>query len=307
MEFKQGVLVMWQVHPVFLRGLSMKFLKVHGLGNDFILVDARKEKNLPETGEELANLAVKLCDRNFGIGADGLVLIKKAYDADIYMQIINSDGSEAEMCGNAIRCSARYVYENGEVEGNTLRIQTMAGIMVPEIIAEKDGVFSVKVDMGEPILERSLIPMKGSPGVVVGEVLHTEGDTFNITAVSMGNPHCVIFVNDIKSVPLNVWGPKIETHTAFPKKTNVEFVQVLNNEEVTMRVWERGAGYTLACGTGACAASVACILNNHTGRQVKVNLKAGSLLINWSEENNRIYMTGPAEVVYCGELTVRQK
>lgn len=285
----------------------MKFLKVHGLGNDFILVDAREEKGLPGTGEELANLAVKLCDRNFGIGADGFVLIKKAYDADIYMQIINSDGSEAEMCGNAIRCAARYVYEKGEVGGNILRIQTLAGIMVPEIISESDGVFSVKVDMGEPILGRSLIPMKGSPGMVVGEALQLEGNTFNITAVSMGNPHCVIFIEDIKNVPLNVLGPKIETHSAFPKKINVEFVQVLNNEEVIMRVWERGAGYTLACGTGACAAAVACVLNNRTGRQVKVNLKAGSLLINWSEENNRVYMTGPAEFVYSGELLVRQK
>ncbi|MFZ5633389.1 MAG: diaminopimelate epimerase [Bacillota bacterium] len=283
----------------------MNFLKVHGLGNDFVLVDAREEKDLPADPEELSKLAVRVCDRYFGIGADGLVLIRDADDADVYMQILNSDGSEAEMCGNVIRCVARYVFEKGQVRGNSLRIKTLAGIMVPEIIARNGRVKSVKVDMGEPVLERSLIPMRGEPGRVVNEPLQWEKKTFMVTAVSMGNPHCVIFVRDIKKVPLAVWGPGLETHPAFPRKTNVEFIQVLNDEEVNMRVWERGAGPTLACGTGACAAAVACVLNNRTGRKVKVNLQAGHLLIEWKKENNRVYLTGPAEFVFKGEYPLR--
>lgn len=279
----------------------MRFLKVHGLGNDFVLVDAREEKDLPSDPEDLKRLAVEVCSRNFGIGADGLVLIRQAEDADIYMQIINSDGSEAEMCGNAIRCAARYVYEKGRVRGGSLRIKTPAGIMVPEIIARDGRVEAVRVDMGEPVLERSRIPMLGSPGRVVGEPLQWEGRTFRVTAVSMGNPHCVVFVRDVGEVPLALWGPGLESHPAFPRKTNVEFVQVLNSEEVIMRVWERGSGHTLACGTGACAAAVASILNGHTGRRVKVRLAAGHLLIEWKEDNNRIYMTGPAQLVFKGE------
>ncbi|MCL6611259.1 MAG: diaminopimelate epimerase [Peptococcaceae bacterium] len=279
----------------------MRFLKVHGLGNDFVLVDAREEKDLPEDPEELRSLAVKVCHRNFGIGADGLVLIRHAGDADVYMQIINSDGSEAEMCGNAIRCAARYIYEKGQAGGSRLRIKTLAGIMVPEIISQNGRVTAVRVDMGEPALERRQIPMLGGPGRVVGEPLHWEDRTFKVTGVSMGNPHCVIFVPDIGEVPLSQWGPGIECHPAFPAKTNVEFVQVLNGGEVAMRVWERGAGPTLACGTGACAAVVACVLNGLTGRRVKVSLAAGHLLVEWDEDSNRVYMTGPAEFVFKGE------
>lgn len=279
----------------------MRFLKVHGLGNDFVLVDSREENGLPSAREELSRLAVNICHRNFGVGADGLVLLRPAEDADIYMQIINSDGSEAEMCGNAIRCAARYIYEKGEVVGNSLRIGTPAGIMVPEIISRGGKVEAVRVDMGEPVLERRLIPMLGEPGRVINEPLQWGENSFTVTAVSMGNPHCVIFVREMERVPLALWGPGIETHPAFPRKTNVEFVQVLGSGEVVMRVWERGAGPTLACGTGACAAAVACTLNGHTGRMVKVNLAAGHLLIEWNEENNRVYMTGPAEFVFSGE------
>ncbi|MHB8917304.1 MAG: diaminopimelate epimerase [Desulfocucumaceae bacterium] len=283
----------------------MNFLKVHGLGNDFVLVDSSEERDLPEGAEELAGLAVKICDRNFGVGADGLVLLKPAEDADVYMQIFNSDGSEAEMCGNAIRCAARYLYEKGLARGNSLRIKTLAGIMVPEIISLGGREIMVRVDMGEPVLERKLIPMIGDPGMVVGEPLEWEGNSFRVTAVSMGNPHCVIFTGDVEKVPLALWGPGIENHPAFPGKTNVEFVQVLNRGEACMRVWERGAGPTLACGTGACACAVACILNGLTDRNVRVFLKAGHLHIEWKEENNRIYMTGPAEVVFRGEYYLR--
>lgn len=282
----------------------MRFLKVHGLGNDFVLVDAREEKNFPADGEGLADLAVRVCHRNFGVGADGLVLVREAEDADIAMQIINSDGSEAEMCGNVIRCVARYVYEKGQVRGNSLRVKTLAGIMVPEILTDNGRVVSVRVDMGTPVLERSLIPMEGDSGLVVSEPLSVGNNTFTVTAVSMGNPHCVIFVKDVDRVPLNIWGRKIETHPAFPRKTNVEFVQVISRSEVAMRVWERGAGYTMACGTGACAAAVAGVLNGCTGRTVKVNLEAGQLHVEWKEENNRVYMTGPAETVFSGDYPV---
>ena len=283
----------------------MKFFKVHGLGNDFVLVDAREEKDLPESNKELSNLAVKVCDRNFGIGADGFVLVKDTPEADILMKIFNSDGTEAEMCGNVIRCVAKYIYEKGQIRGNSLRIKTLAGIMIPEIITSNGRVVLIKVDMGEPILERSRIPMEGSPGQVVAEPLKVGENTFTITAVSMGNPHCVVFVKNVEKVPLALWGRKIEVHPDFLKKTNVEFVQVLNKEEVTMRVWERGAGFTLACGTGACAAAVASVLNHHTGRNIRVNLSAGWLQIEWKEDNNRVYMTGPAEIVFSGQYPIQ--
>ncbi len=280
----------------------MKFLKVHGLGNDFVLVDAREDGELlSRSPAELSGLAVKICHRHFGVGADGLVLLRHAGDAGAYMQIINSDGSEAEMCGNAIRCVAKYIFEKDGGAGTRLSIKTKAGIMFPEIITQNGLVDSIRVDMGEPELERRKIPMLGEPGRVVGERLRWEGYDFKITVVSMGNPHCVIFVPDVEKVPLSLWGPGIENHSAFPKKTNVEFVQVLGRNVVAMRVWERGAGPTMACGTGACAAVVACVLNGYTDREAGVDMAAGRLLIEWNEDNNRVHMTGPAEFVFEGE------
>jgi len=278
----------------------LRFTKVHGLGNDFILVDAAVEKELPE---DPSGLAVQVCNRHFGVGADGLVLIKPGDKADIAMRIINSDGSEAEMCGNAIRCVARYAYERGLVNKTVLRVETAAGIMVPELVMEKGKVKAVRVDMGEPRLEREEIPMTGPAGRVVNEPLQAGEDCFFITAVSMGNPHCVIFVPDAAAVALDTLGPRLETHPAFPRKTNVEFVQVLNVKELRMRVWERGAGPTMACGTGACASAVAAALNGHTGRQVRVHLSAGALDIEWAVDNH-VYMTGPAEEVFTGEYPV---
>ncbi len=274
----------------------MRFVKVHGLGNDFVLVNTLKEENLPP---DLTGLAVKVCHRHFGVGADGLVLIKPSAAANFAMQIINSDGSEAEMCGNAIRCVAKYAYEQGLVNSQVMRVQTAAGIMVPELVMENGSVQAVRVDMGEPQLEREQIPMHGPRGRVVNEPLQADANTFNITAVSMGNPHCIIFVPDAMAVSLETLGPQLEQHPSFPRKTNVEFVQVLNNGEVHMRVWERGAGPTMACGTGACAVAVASHLNGHTGRKVRVHLDAGALDIEWAE-NGHIYMTGPAEEVFTG-------
>lgn len=276
----------------------MKFTKMQGLGNDFILVDCFTEK----ISEDYGQLAQKLCDRHFGIGADGLVLILPSNTADVRMRIFNSDGSEAEMCGNVIRCFARLVYDRSIVKKKAVRVETLAGIMVPELIFDNDKVVSVRVDMGEPKLERSLIPMEGPAGQVINEPLTVDGRTYNITCVSMGNPHCIIFVSDVNSALITEIGPKIETHPLFPRKTNVEFIHVLNKREVNMRVWERGAGETLACGTGACATGVACVLNDLTDRSITVHLPGGDLNIEWAD-NNHIYMTGPGEYVFTGEIT----
>lgn len=280
----------------------MHFTKVHGLGNDFVLVNADEEKDLPGN---LAELAIKVCDRHFGVGADGLVLIKSSNKADIAMQIFNSDGSEAEMCGNAIRCVAKYAYERGLVKKTVLEVETGAGIMVPELVLEGGVVNAVRVDMGAPRLEREQIPMLGPAGRVINEPLQAGDDVFYITAVSMGNPHCVIFVPGVEEIPLEILGPRVETHPVFPRKTNVEFVQLLNKDEVRMRVWERGAGPTMACGTGACATAVAAVLNGYTGRKVRVRLYAGALDIEWAG-NDHVYMTGPAEEVFTGEYPVKK-
>ncbi|BAF59981.1 MAG: diaminopimelate epimerase [Pelotomaculum sp.] len=279
----------------------MHFTKAHGLGNDFILVDCFKEKVNPE---DFPGLAVKMCDRHFGVGADGLVLLLPSPSADVSMRIFNPDGSEAEMCGNAIRCVAKYLYERGMVKADRIRVETLAGVMIPELLVEEGRVRLVRVDMGEPRLERSEIPMEGPPGRVLGEPLETGGAVYRITAVSMGNPHCVIFVQDLDAVPFQTAGPLIETHPAFPRRTNVEFIQVLTPEEIKMRVWERGAGETMACGTGACAAVVAGVLNGYTGRRVTVHLKAGDLFIEWPE-GKHVYMSGPAEEVFSGEYPYR--
>lgn len=278
----------------------MQFTKVHGLGNDFVLVYAPEQTDLPA---DLPALARKVCHRNFGIGADGLVILWPSDAADLRMQILNSDGSEAEMCGNAIRCVAIWAYRRSLVTGETLRVATPAGVMVPVVQVDEGQVNRVRVDMGEPVLERSNIPMTGPAGRVVDEPFTVNGLDFRITTVSMGNPHCIIFVPSVGDIPLADWGPLIETHPDFPRKTNVEFVQVLGPDLLRMRVWERGAGPTMACGTGACATAVAAHLNGLTGRRVQVQLEAGALEIEWSE-NNHVYMTGPAEEVFSGTYPI---
>lgn len=275
----------------------MQFTKVQGLGNDFILVNGFPEK---AEQKDLTRLAVEMCDRRFGIGADGLVFLLPSKAADVKMRIFNSDGSEAEMCGNVIRCAAKYLYERNIVTNRKIRVETLAGIILPEIILENGLVKKVRVDMGKPRLDRAEIPMKGPPGNVINEPLEAGGSVYRITAVSMGNPHCIIFTGNVKGVNLSTTGPLIENHSSFPRRTNVEFVQVLNKKEVIMRVWERGAGETLACGTGACATAVACVLNGLTGRKITVKLKGGDLFIEWADDN-QIYMTGPAEEVFTGE------
>ncbi|MDK2894840.1 MAG: diaminopimelate epimerase [Moorella sp. (in: firmicutes)] len=280
----------------------MHFVKMHGLGNDFVLVNALEEK-LPG---DLAELARRVCHRRFGIGADGLILVLPSVRADLRMRIFNPDGSEPEMCGNGIRCFARYAYEAGLVRGPEIQVETLAGIIKPRLILKDGKVAGVRVDMGEPRLERSQIPMAGEGSPVLDEPVTVAGTTWRGTCVSMGNPHCVFFVADVEEAPVTTVGPAVENHPLFPQRTNVEFIEVLNPGELKMRVWERGAGETMACGTGACAAAVAGALTGRSNREVTVHLAAGDLQIEWSKDNNHVYMTGPAVEVFRGDFPLSE-
>jgi len=273
----------------------MNFIKMHGLGNDFILVDGFKE----EIKGDFPLLAKRMCHRQMGIGADGLVLLFPSQRADLKMRIFNSDGSEAEMCGNAIRCVAKYVFQTGLFRNIDLEVETRAGIIRPKIIIKNQSVSGVKVDMGEPHLAPREIPLVPGCGTHVA----VKNEIYSFTAVSMGNPHCVIFVDDVETFPVTTIGPQIEIHPVFPAKTNVEFIQVVNSQEIKMRVWERGAGETMACGTGACAAVVASVLNGKTTRNIIVHLPGGDLYLEWAP-NNHVFMTGPAEEVFRGEYFI---
>ena len=286
--------------------MKIDFVKMHGLGNDFILIDCLSK--LLGDSSFLSYLAKKLCDRNFGIGADGLILILPSSQADLRMRIFNFDGSEAQMCGNGIRCFAKYAYENKLISKNKFAVETLAGIITPELIFQvlkNKKVLRIKVNMGTPKLRRREIPMNGedTPTVIDETLKINPEQTFKITCVSMGNPHCITFVNDVQSISVEEIGPKIENHSLFPEKTNVEFIQVLNKQEINFRVWERGVGETLACGTGACAALAAAVLNNKTDRKATIHLSGGDLDILWADDGY-IYMTGPAELVFRGEMTI---
>lgn len=274
----------------------MNFTKMHGLGNDFIVIEG--ERSLPNNAPELA---LELCNRYFGIGADGLVYILPSSTADFCMRIINSDGTEAEQCGNAIRCVAKYVYDNGLTDKEAITIETLgAGVQQVQLNVVNGAVETVRVDMGEPILNGLQIPTTIDANPVINQSVEVDGREFRFTAVSMGNPHCVIYVDDAASFDLAQWGPKLETHPLFPRKINVEFVTVRSRNYTDMRVWERGAGPTLACGTGACATVVASVLNGFTDRTAVVSLKGGDLNIEWNEADNHVYMTGPAAIVFRG-------
>ena len=278
----------------------MEFTKMHGLGNDFIIVFGEEE--LPSNAPELA---VTLCNRYFGIGADGLVYILPSERGDYMMRIMNSDGSEAEQCGNAIRCVSKYVYEHGLVESEQIVIETIGAGEQKVSLKVKDGVVeTVTVDMGEPVLSGLQIPVAIDADPVLDQPIEADGKAFKFTAVSMGNPHAVIYVDDAASFDLGTWGPKLEVHPLFPRKVNVEFATVVDRGHVDMRVWERGAGPTLACGTGACATLVSSVLNGVTDRSAWISLKGGDLYIEWNEEDNHVYMTGPAQVVYTGSVDI---
>lgn len=275
----------------------MKFSKMHGTGNDYIYINTLKS---PVKNPE--KLAITMSDRHYGIGSDGLILIEKSDIADFKMRIINPDGSEAEMCGNGIRCFAKYVYDHKHTSKKELNIETLAGIKHLKLTVKNNSVESVMVNMGAPILQRERIPMIGKAGMVIDETLQLDdGTKFSITSLSMGNPHAVIFVEDIENFPLSKYGPMIENHSLFPNRTNVEIVKIINEDEISQRTWERGAGETLSCGTGASAVTAACILNKRTNRKVLIHLKGGDLVIEWNEDDNHIYMTGPAKEVFNGE------
>ena len=276
---------------------ELDFVKAHGIGNDFVIVDCLRDQ-LGDT--EPAALAVQMCDRNFGIGGDGLILVLPSDIADYRMRAINSDGSEAEMCGNGIRCFAKYVFDRG-MAGESISVETLAGVKAIDVFSGDGRGIAFEVNMGTPALEADDIPVSGYEGRVISRPLAVDDTTFDITCVSMGNPHCVIFVDSVEDVPLERLGPTIETHSAFPKKTNVEFAQAVRRDEVSVRAWERGAGVTLACGTGACATIVAGVLNDVMDRKATVHLPGGDLLIEWREDGE-VYMTGPAQEVFTGKF-----
>lgn len=274
----------------------MKITKMHGLGNDFIVFFDEGTIEL-----DVTDMAQRLCDRHTGIGADGLVIVMPSEVADVRMRIINSDGSEAEMCGNGIRCFAKYAYDRKIITKDIFTVETLAGIMTPEIIAE-DGVAKlVKVNMGKPTFTASAIPMAVEAEKVIDYTIDVDGTSYVVSSVLLGVPHTEVFVDDVKTVPLTVLGPKIEKHPLFPKGTNVNFVQVVNENTVKVRTWERGAGATLACGTGSCSSAVMAHEKGLTGRSVDVQLYLGTLHIDYDEDGT-VYMTGPAEEVFSLEL-----
>lgn len=277
----------------------MKFTKMHGLGNDYIYVNTMVEKI-----DNPFELSRNISRYHFGIGSDGLIMIGASDTADFDMRIINSDGSEAEMCGNGIRCVGKYVYDKGLTKKEVITISTLAGIKTLELKIEDGVCTGAKVNMGKPILAPSLVPVNLSGDRVVNRKIETQIKDFNITVVSMGNPHCIVYVPDTDFQEFSIWGAYLEKHSLFPKKTNVEFVQVIDRNTLRMRVWERGAAETLACGTGACATLVASVLNGHSERAATVKLKGGDLFIEWASDDEDVYMTGPATTVFEGEIDV---
>lgn len=280
---------------------SMKFTKMHGLGNDYVYVNGFEEKV-----KDKSKTAKFVSDRHFGIGSDGLIFINPSKVADFEMEMYNSDGSRAEMCGNGIRCVAKYVYDFGMTDKTEISIETLGGIKYLKLNVEEGKVKEVTVDMGEPELVPANIPVISDSERVISEDISVHGKIYQMTAVSMGNPHAVIFYDGMKDMEIEKLGPEFENHERFPKRINTEFVEVLDREHVSMRVWERGAGETLACGTGACAVTVACILNGLTESKVRVTLLGGDLFIEWNKDNNRVYMTGPAETVFTGEIDIKE-
>ena len=274
----------------------MKFTKMHGCGNDYVYVNLFEEKI-----DDPAELSIKVSDRHFGIGSDGLITIGTSDVADFRMRIYNADGSEAEMCGNGIRCVAKYVYDHKMTDKTEISVESGAGIKYLTLFVEQGKVEQVRVDMGEPILEPAQIPVLAEGDKVVDEPIEVCGKTWNMTCVSMGNPHAVVFVDNVADFEIEKYGPHFEKHERFPKRTNTEFVEIISREEINMRVWERGSDETWACGTGTCASVMACILNNRTDNKVLVHLRGGDLTIEYNEKTNHIFLTGPATEVFSGE------
>ena len=272
---------------------------MHGAGNDYIYVSCFEE-NI----EDPASLAIKLSDRHFGIGGDGLILICPSVVADFRMRMFNADGSEGKMCGNGSRCVGKYVYDRKLTGKTDITLETLAGIKALRLNIENNFVSSVRVDMGEPVLLAADIPALCETPEFINQPVTADGVTYNLTCVSMGNPHGVTFVADTDALKLFLIGPPLENHPMFPQRANIEFVQVLDDTTLKMRVWERGSGETLACGTGACAALVASVLNGKCRRRARLILPGGALDIEWNESDHHVYMTGPAEFVFDGEIKV---
>lgn len=275
----------------------MKFTKMQGLGNDYVYVNCFRE-----TVENPEETAIKVSDRHFGIGSDGLILIKPSDVADFEMDMYNADGSRGAMCGNGIRCVAKYVYDYGLTDKTSITVDTASGIKYLDLTIENGKAVQIRVNMGAPVLEAAKIPMRSEKEQVINEPLTIDGEEYRITGVSMGNPHAVTYIQDVKGLEIEKIGPKFEFHPAFPDRVNTEFVKVIDDHTVEMRVWERGSGETLACGTGACAVAVSSILNGYTKEEVTVKLLGGDLKIFWDRKENLVYMTGPAEVVFDGEI-----
>lgn len=277
----------------------IKFTKMQGLGNDYVYIDCYSQNvNLGN----ISDLAKFMSNRHFGIGSDGIILICKSDVADFKMRMFNFDGSEAEMCGNGIRCVGKFVYDKGLTNKETVKIETLAGIKILNLNVKNGKVETVKVDMGEPILEQEKIPVEFDKTPVKDLLIKVLDKEFNFTCVSMGNPHAIAIIENTKDFEIEKYGPILEIDKHFPRKSNIEFIEIIDKSNVKMRVWERGSGETLACGTGACATAVACILNGFTNRKVNVELLGGTLEIEWDEETNHVFMTGPAVTVFEGEI-----
>lgn len=277
---------------------TVPFTKMHGIGNDYVYVNGF-EVDVEAPGE----LARRISDRHFGVGSDGLVLVLPSDKADLRMRMFNADGTEAEMCGNASRCVGKYAWDNGLVRENPITLETGAGIRIIELLLDGGSATGATVDMGEPVLEPELIPALAPGGMdrIVAAPISVDGREYEFTAVSMGNPHAIIVMQGIDDLDLPALGPRFEHHEFFPRRVNTEFVEIVSRTHIRMRVWERGAGETLACGTGACAVLVACALNGLTDREADVELLGGTLHIRWDATNGHVYMTGPATTVFTGE------
>ena len=275
----------------------MKFTKMQGLGNDYVYVNCFEEKI-----ENPSELAIRVSNRNFGVGSDGLIMINPSKVADFEMEMYNADGSRGEMCGNGIRCVGKYVYDYGLTDKTSISVETLGGIKYLDLMVEDGKVKFVKVDMGSPELVPANIPIVAEGDSVIDAPIIVDGKEYRMTGVSMGNPHTVVYIDDVQGLEIEKIGPKFENHERFPKRINTEFARVIDRKTVEMRVWERGSGETLACGTGACAVAVASILNGLTEDKVTVKLLGGDLEIEWDRQENKVYMTGPAEVSFDGEM-----
>jgi diaminopimelate epimerase len=276
----------------------MRFTKMQGIGNDYIYVDGFAQQVADPAG-----LARRVSDRHFGIGGDGLILILPSDQADVRMRMFNADGSESEMCGNGMRCLAKYAYDHGLARRNPMRVQTENGVLTVQLHLDAAGkVAAATVDMGQPILEPARIPVDFRGDRMVDALVEVDNQPLQVTAVSMGNPHAIIYVDDVAAVDLERLGPRIENHPLFPRRVNVHFVQVLSPGQVSMRTWERGSGVTLACGTGACSVCVAGVLTGRSGRNIQARLSGGQLQLEWRQADNHVYMTGPASEVFSGEF-----